>query len=80
MPALDEAGADLRRDEPLALEDADREATEADEQHRDASVPRERLEQRLDSTTSYSPSCSRPNGGVTVRVPPSSSNADAAAR
>src|SRR6266566_827652 len=47
VPAFDEAGADLRGDEALAFEDADRVAAEPDEQRRDDVVGRQRLEQRL---------------------------------
>ena len=45
--ALDVARADLRRDEPLAREDAHRVAAEADEQHADDAVARGVREQRL---------------------------------
>src|SRR6266480_1852014 len=47
VPAFDEAGADLRGDEALAFEDADRVAAEPDEQRRDDVVGRQRVEQRL---------------------------------
>ena len=46
VPPLDEARADLRRDQALALENADRVAAEADEQRRDEVVGRQRVEQR----------------------------------
>ncbi len=48
MPALDEAGADLRGHQPLALEDAHRVAAEPDEQRRHDVIRIERLEQRLE--------------------------------
>ena len=69
VAALDEARADLRGDELLALEDADRVAADPDEQRR---RPRSRRSASSSGSThdlSYSPSCSRPNGGVTVSVP-----------
>src|SRR5204862_32982 len=46
VPPLDEPGADLRGDEPLALEDPDRVPAEPDEQRRNDVVRVERLEQR----------------------------------
>lgn len=48
MPALDEAGADLRGDQPLALEDADRIAAQANEERRDDVIGFECIEQRLE--------------------------------
>src|SRR6266550_3594965 len=48
MAALDEAGADLRGDQPLAVEDADRVTAEADEQRSDDMIGGQRLEQRLE--------------------------------
>ena len=48
MAALDEAGADLRDDEPFALEDAERVAAEPYEQRRDRVVGAQRVEQRID--------------------------------
>src|SRR5436190_1557728 len=48
MAALDEAGADLRGDQALALEDAYGVAAEADEQRGDDVVRRERFEERLE--------------------------------
>src|SRR5207342_969382 len=46
--ALDEARADLRVDQPLALENADRVAAEPDEQRGDQTILLERLEERTE--------------------------------
>src|SRR4051812_49605982 len=48
VAALDEAGADLGRDEPLAFEDANGVAAETHEQRGDDAVFGQRLEQRLE--------------------------------
>ena len=48
MATLDEARADLRGDELLALEDSERVAAETDQEHRDPVIGVEGGEQRVD--------------------------------
>ena len=68
VPSLDEARPDLRRDQPLALEDADRVAAEPDEQRRDEWSASSASSSGPSSTRSYAPSCASPNGGRTTIV------------
>ncbi len=76
VPVLDEARADLRGDDPLAVEDADRVAAQPYQEDGDEVVGSDRLEQRCDVQVSYVPSWTSPNVGRTTSV--SAPNSEAA--